>query len=137
MSIPAKILVVDGHRFLRDFLCSLLADQSDWDVYEAENGEVALDRIQEVKPDVVVLAVLMTEMNGLEAVSKIRKLSPETSVIFMSSQYTRLEAAVITRLFGGNFVQKSDLGRELIPTISRLLPPASQTALESDWMWDG
>jgi two-component system response regulator EvgA len=137
MSIPAKILVVDGHPFLRHSLCLLLAEQSDWDVYEAENGEVALDRIQEVKPDVVVLAVLMTEMNGLEAVSKIRKLSPETSVIFMSSQYTRLEAAVITRLFGGNFVQKSDLGRELIPTISRLLPPASQTALESDWMWDG
>jgi DNA-binding NarL/FixJ family response regulator len=137
MSIPAKILVVDNRRFLRLSLCSLLADQSDWDVYEAESGKVALDRVQEVEPDVVVLAVLMTEMNGLEAASKIRKLAPETRVIFMSVHYTPQEAAVITRLFGGNFVQKSDLGRELIPTISRLLPPASQTALESDWMWDG
>jgi CheY-like chemotaxis protein len=80
MSIPAKILVVDGHRLLRDFLCSLLADQPDWDVYETENGEVALERIQEVKPDVVVLAVMMPEMNGLEAARKIRKLSPETRV---------------------------------------------------------
>ena len=86
MSIPAKILVVDDHRFLRHSLCSLLAEQSDWDVYEAENGEVALDRIQEVEPDVVVLAVLMTEMNGLEAAGKIRNLAPETRVIFMSSQ---------------------------------------------------
>ena len=126
MSIPVKILVVDGHPFLRHSLCSLLAEQSDWDVYEAENGEVALDRIQEVKPDVVVLPVLMTEMNGLEAASKIRKLSPETRVIFMSSHYTPQQAAVITRLFGGNFVQKSALGTELIPTISRLLPPKSQ-----------
>ena len=126
MSIPAKILVVDDHPFLRNSLCSLLADQSDWDVYEAENGKVALDRIQEVRPDVVVLAVLMPEMNGLEAASKIRDLAPETRVIFMSSQYTPQEAAVITRLFGGNFVQKSDLGTELIPTISRLLPPKSQ-----------
>jgi CheY-like chemotaxis protein len=58
-------------------VCSLLADHSDWDVYEAESGKVALHRIQEVEPDVVVLAVLMTEMNGLEAASKIRKLSPE------------------------------------------------------------
>ena len=58
--------MVDSHRFLRDFLCSLLADESDWDVYEAENGKVALDRIQEVKPDVAVLAVMMPEMNGLE-----------------------------------------------------------------------
>ena len=125
--IPAKILVVDNHRFLRDFLCSLLAEQSDWDVYEAENGKVALDRIQEVKPDVVVLAVRMPEMNGLELASKIRDLAPETRVIFMSCQYTPQQAAIITRLFGGTFVQKSDLGAELIPTISRLLPPESQT----------
>ena len=122
MSIPAKILVVDNRQFLRLSLCSLLADESDWDVYEAESGKVALDRVQEVEPDVVVLAVLMTEMNGLEAASKIRKLLPETRVIFMSSQYSPQEAVLITRLFGGNFVQKSDLCTELIPTISRLLP---------------
>jgi DNA-binding NarL/FixJ family response regulator len=106
-------------------LCSLLADQSDWDVYEADNGEVALDRIPEIKPDVVVLAIMMRRMTGLEAASKIRKLAPETRVIFISSQYTPLEAAVITRHFGGNFVQKSELGTELIPTIRRLLPPKS------------
>jgi DNA-binding NarL/FixJ family response regulator len=120
--MPAKILVVDNRRFLRHSVCLLLADQSDWDVYEAESGKVALDRIQELKPNVVVLAVLMTEMNGLEAANKIRKLSPETRFIFMSSQYTPQEAALITRLFGGNFVQKSDLHTKLIPTISRLLP---------------
>src|SRR4029077_10026711 len=88
MSMPAKILVVDNRRSLRHSVCSLLADQSDWDVYEAESGKVALDRIQEVKPDVVVLAVMMTEMNGLEAAGKIRQLAPETRVIFMSSQYS-------------------------------------------------
>jgi DNA-binding NarL/FixJ family response regulator len=120
--MPAKILVVDNRGFLRHSLCSLLADQSDWDVYEAENGEVALVRIQELKPDVVILAVMMTKMNGLEAASKIRKLAPETRIIFMSSQYTPQEAALITRLFGSNFVQKSALHTELIPTISRLLP---------------
>jgi DNA-binding NarL/FixJ family response regulator len=125
MSIPAKIFVVDNGRFLRHSVCSLLAEQSDWDVYEAENGEVALDRILEVEPDVAVLAVLMTEMNGLETASKIRKLSPETRVIFMSSHLSPQEAELITRLSGGNFLQKSDLGRELIPTISRLLSPES------------
>ena len=120
--MPAKILVVDNRRFLRHSVCLLLADQSDWDVHEAESGKVALDRIQELKPNVVVLAIMMTKMNGLEAASKIRKLAPETIVIFMSSQYTPQEAALITRLFGSNFVQKSALHTKLIPTISRLLP---------------
>jgi DNA-binding NarL/FixJ family response regulator len=124
--MPAKILIVDNRRFVRHSLCSLLADRSDWDVYEAENGEVTLDRIQEIKPDVVVLAIMMTEMNGLEAASKIRELAPETRVIFISSQYPPLEAALITRHFGGNFVQESELSTELIPTIRRLLPPNSQ-----------
>ena len=123
--MPATILVVDNRRFLRHFLCSLLADRSDWYVYEAENGEAALDRIQEVEPDVVVLAVMMPEMNGLELASKVRNLAPETRVIFMSSHLTPQEAAVIIRLFGGNFLQKSDLGTELIPTICRLLPTES------------
>jgi DNA-binding NarL/FixJ family response regulator len=127
MSMPAKgrattILAVDDHRFLREFLCSLLAGQTDWDVSEAENGEMALDRIQKTKPDVVVLAVMMPAMNGLELAGKIRNVAPETRVVFMSSHYTPQEAAVITRLFGGTFVQKSDLGTELIPIISRLLP---------------
>ena len=124
--MPAKILVVDNHTLLRHFLCSLLADESDWDIHEAENGKVALDRIQEVKPDVVVLAVMMPKMSGLETATKIRSLAPETKVIFMSCCYTPQQAAVITRLFGGNFVQKSDLGTELIPTISRLLALQSQ-----------
>jgi len=124
-TLAAKILVVDNRRFLRDSVCSLLADQSDWDVYEAENGEMALDRIQEVEPDVVVLAVMMPEMNGLELASRIRHLAPGTRIVFMSIYYTPQEAAVITRLFGGNFIQKSDLGTELIPTISRLLPKGS------------
>ncbi len=120
--LAAKVLVVDNRPFLRDSLCSLLAIKSDWDVYEAENGEAALDRIQDVKPDVVVLAVMMPEMNGLQLVARIRRLAPETRVIFMSSHYTPQEAAVISRLFGGDFVQKSDLGTELIPAIARLLP---------------
>lgn len=120
--LAAKILVVDNRRFMRHFLCSLLGDQSDWNVYEAENGEVALERIREVEPDVVVLAIMMPEMNGLELAGKIRNFAPETRVIFMSSHFNPQEAAVITRLFGGNFVQKSDLSTELIPTISRLLP---------------
>jgi DNA-binding NarL/FixJ family response regulator len=65
---------------------------------------------------------MMPAMNGLELAGKIRNVAPQTRVVFMSSHYTPQEAAVITRLFGGTFVQKSDLGTELIPIINRLLP---------------
>jgi len=125
--IPARILVVDDQQLVRLTLRALLALQSRWEIYEAENGKVALDRMQEVKPDVVVLDILMPEMNRLQAADEIRRLVPETKIILMSSHYTPHEASLLASLYGdGNFVQKSEIGRELVPAISRLLSPESQ-----------
>ena len=126
MPTPAKILVVDDQELVRCTLCSLLAQQSLWEIYEAENGKVALDRMHEVKPDVVVLDIIMPEMSGLQTANEIRRLVPETKIILISSHYTSHEASLIASLFGdGNFIQKSEIGRELVPAISRLLPPES------------
>ncbi len=108
-------------------LRSLLAQQPHWKIHEAENGKVALDRMHEVKPDVVVLDIIMPEMNGLQAADEIRRLVPETKIILMSSHYTPHEASLIANLYGdGNFIQKSEIGRQLVPAISRLLSPESQ-----------
>jgi two-component system OmpR family response regulator len=100
-----------------------LAQQSGWEIYEAENGRIAVDRTREIRPDVVVLDIIMPDMSGVEAARQIRQLAPETRVIFMSSYYTSQEAEMIARLFGdGNFIEKPAIARELIPAISRLLP---------------
>lgn len=127
MPVPAKILLVDDQRLVRQTLRALLTQQSHWQIYEAENGKIAVDRTREVKPDVIVLDIVMPEMNGIEAAYEIRRLRPETKIILISSFYTTQEAAQLARLFGdGNFIQKSDTGRALIPAISRLLPEESQ-----------
>ena len=124
MPRPATILVVDDQQLVRDTLLSLLRQQPHWTVYEAENGKDALDRARQIKPDVVVMDIVMPEMSGIEATYEIRREAPETKVILMSSYYTPEEAAHLARLFGdGNFIQKSETGKRLIPTISRMLPP--------------
>jgi DNA-binding NarL/FixJ family response regulator len=125
--IPATILVVDDQPYVRQTLRSLLAEQSHWKVFEAENGKVALDRIRALKPDVVVMDIVMPEMNGIEAAYEIRQHALGTKVILISSHYTPQEAAVLAHLFGdGNFIQKSEASKELIPAINRLLPEESQ-----------
>ena len=127
MPRPAKILVVDDQQLVRDTLLSLLRQQPHWTVYEAENGKEALDRARLIKPDVVVMDIVMPEMSGIEATYEIRRQAPETKVILMSSYYTSQEAAHLARLFGdGNFIEKSETGKRLIPTISRMLPPECQ-----------
>jgi CheY-like chemotaxis protein len=121
--ITATVLVVDDHPCVRKILCSLLAEQSHWKVYEAENGTVALDRIRELKPHVVVMDVVMPEKSGIEAAYEIRQMGFGTKVILISSYY----AALLERHFcDGGFLQKSDIARDLIPAVSRLLPQESQ-----------
>lgn len=120
--------MADDQQLVRRTLRSLLTQQSHWKIYEAENGKVALERIQKEKPQVAVLDIVMPEMGGIETAYEIRRLAPETKIILMSSYYTAEEAAHLARLFGdGNFIEKSQTGKELIPAINRLLPEESRT----------
>ena len=58
---------MDDQQLVRDTLLSLLRQQPHWMVYEAENGKDALDRARQIKPDVVVMDIVMPEMSGIEA----------------------------------------------------------------------
>jgi NarL family two-component system response regulator LiaR len=119
---PAKILVVDDHEFVRRTLCSMLSQQPDWKIYEAENGKVALEQIRELKPDVVVMDIVMPEMNGIEAAYEIHRHGLGTKVILISSHYTPQEADILAHMFAeGAFIQKSEADKTLIPAINRLL----------------
>ena len=125
--MPARILIVDDQEFARRTLRSLLAEQAHWQIYEAENGKVALDQVREIKPDVAVLDIVMPEMGGIEAAYEIRQHAPQTKVILISSHYTPEEAAILGRLFSDSaFIQKSEAGKDLVPAISRLLSDRSR-----------
>ncbi len=125
--MPATILIVDDQPFVRRTLRSLLARQLDWKIYEAANGEMAVHLTGEIKPDVIVMDIVMPVMRGIEAAYEVRRLAPATKIILMSSYYTPEEAVHLARLFGdGNFIEKSQTGTMLIPAVSRLLPEESQ-----------
>jgi DNA-binding NarL/FixJ family response regulator len=119
---PAKILIVDDHEVVRRTLRSLLAEQRHWKIYEASDGQEAIDEIQRLKPDVAILDIVMPLTSGIEAAYEMRRLVPDTKIILMSSHYTPEEAASLARVFGdGNFVAKSEMGKDLVPAISRIL----------------
>jgi len=127
LSIPAKILVVDDQQYVRQTLCALLMRQSHWKVYEAADGHAAVARARDVQPDVVVLDLVMPEMNGLAVAYELRRLSPQTKIILISSHYVKEEAAYLLRLLGdGNFVPKSEIAKQLVPAINSLLSEESQ-----------
>ena len=67
------VLLVDDSELVRHSLRACIEENSDWQVCgEAENGQVAVEKVRELKPDVVILDLQMPVMDGLEATQKIR-----------------------------------------------------------------
>jgi DNA-binding NarL/FixJ family response regulator len=127
MPVPAKILVVDDHAYVRRTLRTLLKQQSHWEIYEAKDGRAALKQVRELKPDVAVLDIVMPGMGGVEAAYEIRQFAPKTKIVLISSHYTPHDALHLARLFSdGAFVTKAESGKQLIPVISGLLPEESK-----------
>lgn len=81
-----KILIVDDHPMMREALVIALDDEADLQlVGEANNGVEALKQAAKLKPDVILMDMLMPEMNGLEAIAKLQELNPQVKVMVVSS----------------------------------------------------
>jgi len=79
------VLIVDDAVFVRKQLKQLLEKNGFEVVGEAENGRVALKKIQELKPDIVTLDITMPEMDGIECMAEIRKMDYMPTVIMVSA----------------------------------------------------
>ena len=80
------ILIADDHKLMRMGLVSLFGVQKDMTVIgEAENGEAAVRCAAELKPDIVIMDLMMPKMNGADATSAILAANPAIGVIILSS----------------------------------------------------
>ena len=79
-----RLVIADDHRMLREGLKHSLADEGLNVVGEAADGDEAIDRAIELRPDVVLMDVTMPERNGIEATQEIRRRDPEIKVIMLT-----------------------------------------------------
>lgn len=113
-----RILIVDDHSVVRQGLRMFLALDSDIDVVgEAGNGAEAVQRVEELKPDVVLMDLLMPVMDGVQATDMIRKRFPETEVIALTSVLE--DNAVVSAMRAGaiGYLLKDTESEELIKAI--------------------
>ena len=81
-----RILLVDDHELLRFGLSTLLQFQKDMEVVGgAENGAEALDLVRQLKPDVVVMDLMMPQMDGVESTQRILAELPATRIMLLTS----------------------------------------------------
>lgn len=90
--MTARILVVDDIPTIRRAMRLYLEQEADWVICgETENGKAAVDRVQELRPDLVILDLSMPVMNGLDAARAIKAIAPTThNLMFTLNTYPYL-----------------------------------------------
>jgi NarL family two-component system response regulator LiaR len=86
--MPAKrVLLVDDNAVVRSFVRKLFESQSDFEISgEAENGRDALEKAEKLKPDLIILDLIMPVMTGLDAAPLLKQLLPNTPIILFTQQ---------------------------------------------------
>jgi DNA-binding NarL/FixJ family response regulator len=119
----ARIIVVDDHELMRRGVKSLITDNKLGEVCgEAENGEDAVAKVQELKPDLVILDVSMPVMNGLEAARHIRRLAPSVKILILTMHDSTQIALAAQEAGADALLVKSDAATKLVGTVKGLLP---------------
>lgn len=81
-----RIALADDHALLREGMRGLLEQEADFTVVgEAANGAEAVELVQALQPDVVLMDVVMPELTGIEATKQIKRTNPKTAVIILSA----------------------------------------------------
>jgi DNA-binding NarL/FixJ family response regulator len=93
--MPTRVLVCDDAKSFRDFIRCVLGLDARVDVVgEAEDGQDAVDRMDALRPDVVVLDLQMPRMTGMEALPVLRANWPDSRVVVFSGDVRQADAAL-------------------------------------------
>src|SRR2546427_10246531 len=100
---------------------SLLQAQPDWEVCgEAADGREAVDKAQQLKPDVVILDIGMPSLNGLEATRQILKSNPQAKVLILTLHDSDQVVREVLNAGARGFLLKSDAARDLVAAVEAL-----------------
>lgn len=120
--MTVTILLVDDHPIIRQGLHNLLGGVSDFQIIgEASDGIEAIHKIGLTKPDVLVLDLMMTNLNGLEVLLQVKKLSPTTHTIVFSMQSADAYIVEALRAGAAGYVLKDTGPAEIVAAIHSVL----------------
>lgn len=121
-SLSIRVLLVDDFEPYRHSVRSMLRADERLDlVGEAGDGLEAVQKSQNLQPDLILLDIGLPKLNGLEAAGRIEKVAPAAKVVFLSqnSDGDLVHAAMSNGARG--YVLKADAGRELLPAIAAVV----------------
>jgi DNA-binding NarL/FixJ family response regulator len=113
-----RILVADDHELVRRGIRVLLENHPGWEVSaEAKDGREAVERANELKPDLVLMDIGMPNLNGIDAARQILADSPATHILILTMHYSQQVVQEVLAVGARGFLLKSDAGRDLVSAV--------------------
>ncbi|HEX8580086.1 MAG TPA: response regulator [Allosphingosinicella sp.] len=127
MSLPKKILVCDDDPLLVDLLQYRLESRG-YEVLVAEDGGKALRRLQETRPDAILLDAMMPVIDGYEVLRKIREDASlaDIPVIMLTARKQEQDIVTALELGANDYLVKPFIPEELVARLARLLGRSGQ-----------
>jgi DNA-binding NarL/FixJ family response regulator len=113
-----RVLVVEDFVPFRKLICSTLEKRPGLEVIcEASDGLEAVQKAQELRPDLILLDIGLPILSGIEAARQIRKLVPEAKIIFVSQESSADVVQEALSLGGSGYVVKTRAGSDLLAAV--------------------
>lgn len=117
----ARVLVVDDALFMRASIKKLLEANGHIMVGEAANGYEAIEQYEEYKPDIVILDITMPEMDGIEALKRIRSYDRYAKVVICSAIGQQVMIAEAIKSGASEFIVKPFEPEHLLAAVKKVL----------------
>jgi DNA-binding NarL/FixJ family response regulator len=116
-----EVLIADDHDLFRRAIRSVIESEAAYRVCgEACDGIDAIDKVRELRPDIVLMDINMPRMDGLRATEIIRREIPDCNVIIVTQNEATVAREQARLVDARGFVTKSGLTRDLLPTMGRV-----------------
>lgn len=117
-----RTLLVDDYADWRRVVSSMLQNRAKINIVgEVSTGLEAVQKAQQLQPDLILMDIGLPTLNGIEAARKIRFLSPRSKILFVSQTTSSDIAEEAFRAGASGFVAKSDVARDLLPAVRTVL----------------
>jgi DNA-binding NarL/FixJ family response regulator len=122
IALSFRVLVVEDYEPYRRFVVSTLQTSPELQVIcQVSDGLEAVQKAQELKPDLIVLDIGLPRLNGIEAARRIRKLSPESKILFLSQESSADMVQEALSIGASGYVVKAHAARDLLAAAESVL----------------